>query len=81
MYDPSTITIPWRSQLRKPADAPNDGTYFFGIPKGKAEPCEVVWDADMRCYLSTDYACFDALSCWWPLDTPQFPRSFGSTSR
>ena len=60
------IRIPWRSQLRHPRTAPRDGTRFHAIPKGKAEPGLFVWDGEMGCFLSTDFALVDELACWWP---------------
>lgn len=69
MFEPSPIRIPWRSQLRRPQEAPKDGTSFYGIPKGHAEPARFVWDAEMNCFLSSDFACVNALACWWPRES------------
>lgn len=62
----STIAIPWRSQLRHPRTAPRNGAVFHGITKGSAEPARLLWDAEMNCFLSSDFACVDELACWWP---------------
>lgn len=69
----SEIRMPWRSQLRKPADAPRDGTTFLGIAKGKIRPMRLVWDGEMGCFLSTDFDCVDELACWWPDGQAQGP--------
>lgn len=63
----------WRHQLRRPDDAPRDGSHFMAIKKGRLEPERFVWDAEMGCFLSDEFTVADRLACWWPLDTPR-PR-------
>lgn len=67
------IRMPWRSQLRRPSDAPRDGSRFFGIAKGKTRPMHLVWDAEMGCFLSTEFDCVDELACWWPESAAAHP--------
>lgn len=56
----------WVHQLRKPADAPKDGTRFMGIPKYSLQPIEMVWDSEMNCFFTVDFGCVDRLASWYP---------------
>lgn len=55
-------------QLRKPADAPKDGTHFIGCPKGRLYFVEMLWDEEMGCFLTVEFGLVDRLASWYPLE-------------
>lgn len=59
--------MPWTHELRRQADAPDDGTPFMAIPHGRADAIPMLWDRELRCFLGFDFSLVDRLACWWPM--------------
>lgn len=57
----------WVHQLRRPANAPMDGSHFMGCPKGRTYFVEMMWDAEMGCFLTIDFGLVDQLASWYPM--------------